>query len=71
MHKKDHKCGEVYCKTCKDYFDDEHLCYMLPVVDEVKQSKSDSKENKNDNEIPAYIFFDFECTLDDLIQCEN
>lgn len=71
MHKKDHKCGKVYCKTCKDYFDDEHLCYMLPVVDEVKQSKSDSKENKNNNEIPAYIFFDFECTQDDLIQCES
>lgn len=71
MHKKDHKCGEVYCKTCKDYFDEEHLCYMLPVVDEVKQRKSDSKKNKNDNVVSAYIFSDFECTQDDLIQCET
>lgn len=26
MHKKGHKCGEPYCKTCKDYFDPDHLC---------------------------------------------
>jgi Fe-S-cluster containining protein len=59
----------VYCKTCKDYLNDEHICYMLPVVNEVKQSKSDSKENNNYNRL--YPFFDFECTQDDLIQCEN
>ena len=43
---------------------------MLPVVDEVKQSKSDSTKNKNNKDIPVYIVFDFECTQDNSIQCE-
>jgi hypothetical protein len=27
----DHTCGNVYCKTCKDYYSSGHQCYMLPV----------------------------------------
>ena len=69
MHKKEHKCGEVYCKTCKDYFDPDHLCYMLPVCDEADRKTDPGKKVKND-ERQVYIFFDFECTQDDLIQCE-
>jgi hypothetical protein len=30
MHKKPHQCGERYCKTCKDFFEEGHKCYMLP-----------------------------------------
>ena len=30
MHKKPHQCGERYCKTCTDLFEEGHKCYMLP-----------------------------------------
>jgi hypothetical protein len=31
MHIKEHKCGEIYCKTCKDFYEVGHLCFMLPM----------------------------------------
>ena len=46
MHKKGHKSGEAYCKTCKDYFDPDHICYMLPIVEEIHLDKSDSVKGK-------------------------
>ena len=55
----DHTCGNVYCKTCKDYYPSEHQCYMLPVDYNDRQKKQ------------TYIFFDFECTQDDMIQCQQ
>ena len=30
-HRKPHVCGEMFCKTCKDYFSENHQCYMIPV----------------------------------------
>ena len=54
----DHTCGNVYCKTSKDYYPSGHQCYMLP-VDYDRQKKQ------------TYIFFDFECTQDDRIQCQQ
>jgi hypothetical protein len=27
----DHTGGNVYCKTCIDYYPSEHQCHMLPV----------------------------------------
>jgi hypothetical protein len=52
MHKKKHKCGEVYCKTCKDYFDPDHLCYMLPACDEAdRKTDPGKKANKGNNKI--------------------
>jgi hypothetical protein len=46
----DHTCGNVYCKTSKDYYPSEHQCYMLPADYNDRQKKQ------------TYIFFDFECT---------
>ncbi|WAR10919.1 LOW QUALITY PROTEIN: hypothetical protein MAR_035995 [Mya arenaria] len=65
-HKKKHVCLEQYCKTCKYYFSEDHLCYMQPVVTEKKP-----KENRKKNEHAAYIYFDFECTHDDLLPCTH
>lgn len=70
MHKKSHMCGEVYCKTCKDYFDHDHACYMLPVYTEENQNKSDPENDNKKDDRSVYIFFDIECTQDDLIECE-
>ncbi|VDI57671.1 Hypothetical predicted protein [Mytilus galloprovincialis] len=77
-HKKEQKCGEVYCKTCKDYIEPEHLCFMMPLQDDKKISPiavDDTKWKRNtqdaDPNPKVYIFFDFECTQDDLVQCEQ
>ena len=62
--KSDHICGEEYCKTCKGYFAEDHLCYMT-TVEEDCQINSKRKQT-----LPLkYIFFDFECRQDDQIQC--
>ena len=45
-----HNCGNVYCKTCKDYYPSGHQCYMLPVDYNDRQKKQ------------TYVLFDFECT---------
>ena len=57
--KKEHKCGEIFCDTCKDFFMPGHECYMQP-------SDIDSQSDKF-----TYIFFDFECTQDTMFQCEE
>ncbi|KAL5016058.1 hypothetical protein ScPMuIL_005647, partial [Solemya velum] len=39
LTKRKHTCGEIYCKTCKDYFEPTHQCYMLPVTgDKIKRN---------------------------------
>ena len=63
-HKHSHRCHEVYCKTCKDFFGEDHLCYMQTVDTEAWLN-----ENHNSKRHFSYIFFDFECTQDDLLQC--
>ena len=66
-HKKPHTCNEAYCKTCKDFFNEDHQCYMQPVCEdgtEITDNKKKPKETK-------YIFFDFECTQDSLLECES
>ncbi|CAC5393602.1 unnamed protein product [Mytilus coruscus] len=77
MHKKEHICEEINCKTCKDYYEPGHLCFMMPIQDDKKLSSvadddtkfKRNKQDKNGNKV--YIFFDFECTQDDLVQCEQ
>ncbi|CAC5385561.1 unnamed protein product [Mytilus coruscus] len=83
MHNKEHKCDEIYCKTCKDFFEVGHFCFMLPVVGD-RQQKLKGTENTNpdyENTSVAveeshtkhqnYILFDFECTQDDLVECTD
>jgi hypothetical protein len=75
MHKHSHACGEVYCKTCKDYYDKDHQCYMTPVEVDEKCAKYDNTvadedmDDEDDTDEDVYIFFYFECTQDALIEC--
>jgi hypothetical protein len=72
MHKKNHVCGEVYCTTCKDYFDKDHKCYMKPVdVEEKCTTAVDDMDDEGDEDGQVYIFFYFECTQDALIECDE
>ena len=66
-HSTEHKCGERYCNTCKDYYSEDHQCYMQTVDVEMENSKR--KHMKKDE--LKFIFFDFECMQDDVLQCEG
>lgn len=59
--KKSHICGEIYCKTCKNFAAADHMCYMQPV-----EAGDTSSKQKKTNKPMAYICFDLECTQDDL-----
>ena len=65
--KSDHICGEQYCKVCKGYFAEGHLCYMTSVEEENCKPNSTKKQMNS----LKYIFFDFECRQDDQIECEK
>ncbi|CAG2185008.1 unnamed protein product [Mytilus edulis] len=75
MHKKEHICGEIYCKTCKDFYEVGHLCFMLPVEGDkfTEYTLNDDMDTVDEDETKnqVYIFFDFECTQDDLVECED
>ncbi|WAR29495.1 ZN358-like protein [Mya arenaria] len=66
-HKRSHVCHEFFCKTCKDFVTEDHLCYMQPV----KEDTSSCKLAKKKDNLTSYIFFDFECTQDEQLQCEG
>ena len=61
LHKKAHQCGEIYCKTCKDFYLPGHECHMQPY----DHDKTSTDKNQ------SYIFWDLECMQDDIIQCEE
>ncbi|CAG2214664.1 unnamed protein product [Mytilus edulis] len=46
LHKTAHKCGEHYCKTCKDYVPEEHKCYMLPACSDNIDTNTKKKEGR-------------------------
>ena len=80
LHSKEHHCGEVYCRNCKDFFPPDHQCYMLPVShskDDIDSSSSDGhntgkKDSFDDQEeCKIYIYFDFECTQDKVVSCKK
>jgi hypothetical protein len=50
-----HDCGEHYCKSCQQYVLEDHLCFLRTAP---------HKENE-----PRFIFFDFECRQEDILQC--
>jgi len=60
-----HICGETYCAVCKDYVGQGHLCYMLPDVQTSENTLDEDVDKEN-----TYIFFDFECTQDDVLECD-
>lgn len=62
-HKKAHICHEAYCKTCKDYFSEDHQCYMQPVdVEDCLKSDKTKKDVYNTYfsilSVPRVIHFD-------------
>lgn len=64
-HKRDHVCGETYCKTCKEYVNEDHQCYMQSAY--VDQDNNDKKKPID----TQYMFFDFECTQDSIVECDD
>jgi len=55
---KEHECGEWFCNCCKQYVENDHLCYIRAL---------EPKEPVN-----KFIFFDFECTQeDDVMMCQD
>lgn len=67
-----HKCGQIYCAVCKDFFEEGHRCYMMP-EDDTCETQHMSIEEEAIDEIEnskTFIFMDFECTQQDLIKCD-
>jgi len=63
---KYHQCGQTYCNTCKDFYPEGHQCFMMPEEEEETRVQDESLE-----EGKTFIFFDFECTQEDLVQCDK
>ena len=61
LHKKGHVCGEQYCNVCKEFQPEGHHCFMKTV--ERKKKQKDVKYR--------YIFFDFECSQDERLECDQ
>ena len=61
LHKKEHRCGEIYCKICKDFYLPGHECHMQPYT------RDDSDEEKSQ----VYIFWDLECMQDEMVHCNE
>ena len=53
---EEHVCGEKFCKSCQEYVNNDHLCYHRALLPPGNVSFK-------------YIFFDFECTQDGIMQC--
>ncbi|WAR15443.1 ZN641-like protein, partial [Mya arenaria] len=64
-HKKPHVCNETYCKTCKDFVEEDHQCFMQPVEEDEPTTATDKTKDIK------YIFFYFECTQNQQLQCEK
>ena len=71
MHRKPHTCGEKYCKIGKDFFDERHQCYIKPVNHHSSTRQSDKSESDSRKRKMSFIFFDFECTQEDMVPCEE
>ena len=56
--KEDHVCGEYLCSSCDKYVLEDHKCYLRATP---------PKENFK----PKFIFFDFECSQDETLQCDQ
>ncbi|XP_060579277.1 uncharacterized protein LOC132736198 [Ruditapes philippinarum] len=56
--KEEHQCGEYYCSSCQKFVFEDHLCYIRAMP---------AKEDFN----PRFIFFYFECTQDQILECQE
>ena len=71
IHRKAHTCGEKHFNICKDFFDERHQCYIKLVVHHSSTRQSDKSESDSRTRKMSFIFFDFECTQEDMGQCEE
>ena len=77
--KEKHRCGNVYCKLCRNWYPANHQCYMK--VDKSKTKESDDLEEllcddrtpseEEQMKIQKYIYFDFECRQEKMMQCSR
>ena len=65
---KKHLCGQSYCNVCKGFFPETHKCYMMPETTDFKEERVSTEEEFENAK--TFIFFDFECTQDDFIECD-
>lgn len=70
---KRHKCGKIYFAVCKDCYEEGHHCYTMPQENDFASESTSIDEDLVEGIANAktYIFFGFECTQDDLIQCDT
>ncbi|XP_069108951.1 uncharacterized protein [Argopecten irradians] len=55
---EEHRCGEWLCNCCKEYVNNDHLCYVRALEPKSPTTK--------------YVFFDFECGQEDnILQCHD
>lgn len=69
-----HVCGHKYCDTCKMFMSEDHVCYMKTTEEEEATRMLKRKRKKRvdeDDDVQKWIFFDFECTQDEMIQCNE
>lgn len=79
MHKNrnGHRCGNIYCKLCKNWYPADHRCYMKvdkPTGKQANDLEEDICEDRTPSEKDQlknqkYIFFDFECKQETVFQC--
>ncbi len=68
---KQHVCGEILCKLCEGHFPPGHKCYMLQEESDAVPTSIEEELIQEYEHIKTYIFFDFECTQDDILQCDE
>lgn len=51
-NRKNHKCDEIFCNTCKTHTTRDHQCYIQVISKDIKSPKE-----------TLFVFFDTECTL--------
>lgn len=55
-----HVCGRIYCNRCKDFYPEEHLCYMLPEDNQMEDVSIEEEIISEEENAKTFIFFDFE-----------
>ncbi|XP_045168552.2 uncharacterized protein LOC123531553 [Mercenaria mercenaria] len=73
LSKRQHICGNSYCDICKNFFEEGHLCYMMPEELKTVACPSSVEEEIIDQieNAKSFIFFYFECTQEDIVQCKE
>ena len=56
---KNHVCGRIYCHTCRDFFNKDHQCYIMPEESSFQQPLSIEEELVNRERKNIYNFFLF------------